>query len=347
VIVEVAFVMPILLALVLGLMDFSLWELQDSQVSSAARDGARTGVVLTLDSASSFAEIEGAARAKIPDVDELEDFEVQVWCSGGTPGVTWDGCDDAVPGTTRLVVRTSWSYRPLSFVGDTFAGSTISSTAEMVWNGPTVPGGSSVPPVCSVTFGAPTVPPLDGSTLSDDLELPFTTNGHSSCAGFSAQLREGSMTKGNVTVPAPSGTSATITFSPSQVPNLNPGSHTIRLTSGGRQWQTTVDLSDCAISDVAVPSGADAPELASTDDELVQDLEITYTASGDCDRPGEARIIDRDMPGRVLVVQIDDLRTGSPVTFDADPASPPDFWGPGIYDIAIDSSAPQLSFDLP
>jgi hypothetical protein len=343
VIVEVAFVMPILLALVLGLMDFSLWELQESQVSSAARDGARAGVVLPLDDTSSYDAIDHAARAKIPDVDRLDDFAVQVWCSGagGTQAVAWSGCSDAVPGTTRLIVRTSWTYRPLSFVGDTFAGSAITSTAEMVWNGPPGVAGSAAPPVCSVAFGSATVPPLDGASLSDDLVQSFTTNGHSSCTGFSAQLRAGSTSQGNGTVSL-TGTDGTITFTPTQVPGLTAGPHTIRLVSGGRQWQATVTLADCTVSGVSIPT---PPELEGTD--LDEDLVVEFTPSGVCNRPGEARVIDADDPDEELTVSIPDLASATSVTFPADVSGSSSFWGPGTYRVAIDSAAHQLTFALP
>jgi hypothetical protein len=288
VIVEAAFVMPILLALVLGLMDFSLWEFQESQASSAARDGARAGVVLSLDAAdqaSTKQAITDAVRGKIPDPDKLQGFTVQVWCAGGTPGTDFSGCSPAEPGQTRLVVEASWTYEPVSFVGDTFGTPTVSSTAEMVWTGPRRAGGSPTPPDLCELNGTPTVvtkPNLSANpgTLQSPgyVEVRFPLNSTSFCGTQSATFTDSDGdSAGTASVTSFSGSVATVRAqTPSAIPS---GSYTIELTAGGRAFSQTVSL------DAAVPTICT----------------VTVTAATPLQRQGNGGNLQTDVTGTVAL----------------------------------------------
>src|SRR5436305_1032881 len=52
-IVEAAFVVPLLFLFILGVLDIGMWEFQNSQASSAARDGARVGILKYLNADTS------------------------------------------------------------------------------------------------------------------------------------------------------------------------------------------------------------------------------------------------------------------------------------------------------
>jgi hypothetical protein len=282
--------MPILLVLVLGLMDFSVWEFQESQASSAARDGARAGVVMSLDAADQAATkamISAAVRAKIPDADALSSFNVRVWCAGGMPGTDFSGCLPSEPGATRLVVEASWTYVPVSFVGDTFGRPKVTSTAEMVWTGPRRAGGSSTPPDLCQLSGTPTVstkPNLSANpgTLQSPgfVEVRFPLNSTSFCGTQSASFTDtNGDSAGTASVSSFSGGVATVRAqTPSSIPA---GSYTIELTAGGRAFSQTFTL-DAAVptictATVTIASGSpnDVQGGGNLKDPIVADVNLT------------------------------------------------------------------------
>lgn len=129
VLVEAALALPILLTLFLGLLELSNTELQRSQATSAARDGARTGIVAPGDTAA----IETSARARATG---HADASVSVACTD-TAGAGID-CATAVYGDL-LTVTVSWPYRSVGFFGAGLTPTTISATSRMVVQGDRVP----------------------------------------------------------------------------------------------------------------------------------------------------------------------------------------------------------------
>jgi hypothetical protein len=256
VIVEAAFIMPILLVIVLGLMDFSVWEFQESQASSAARDGARVGVLLSLDAADQSATktaISDAVRAKIPDSGKLKSFNVRVWCAGGTPGTEFSGCLPSKPGQTRLIVEASWTYVPVSFVGERFGTPKVTSTAEMIWTGPRRPGGSATPPDLCQLNGTPAVGPkpnlsANPGTLQTPnyVEVRFQLNSTAFCGTQSATFTDSNgNSAGTASVTSFSGTALATVRAQTPSP-IAAGSYTVELTAGGRSFSQTFTLDAAA-----------------------------------------------------------------------------------------------------
>ena len=266
ILVEAAFVLPVLLFIILGLVDFSMWEFQRSQASSAARDGARVGILLPLgategkskaeNQAETKAAIVAAVRSRIPDDSKLQAFTVNVYCEGGSKAVDFSGCDNPTPGTTRLIVETSWQYQTISPVGALFGKPTISSSAGMIYVGPRSGAGSTPPTLCEVQTLAPSVPPLNGSTLSGELTMGFTTNGAADCVGWSVTLlNQDGDAMGTGSVNAGTGLA---TFGPGDLSGLSPGPYVIRLATATREWMVDVTLNSpdgCVVSfhDPSVP----------------------------------------------------------------------------------------------
>ena len=135
-IVEAAFVIPIFFLLAFGLIDMGLWTLQKGQASSAARDGARAGIVLQLKgvsgtptSSANVTKIENAVSAKLAGqkVDS-----VTISCINGTTGDPTP-CSAVVNGRDKLRVSVKWRRPFLTFVGTVFGnGSDITGTSTMV-----------------------------------------------------------------------------------------------------------------------------------------------------------------------------------------------------------------------
>ena len=137
-VVEAAFVIPLLFLFIFALIDIGLWVFETSQASSAARDGARAGIVLKLagtTSASGVAAnetaIRDAVKARLSEDRITSDNQIDITCLS-TTNVTID-CDDVIDGTSRLRVEVEWDRSFLTFVGGVFGGKqTITGKATMV-----------------------------------------------------------------------------------------------------------------------------------------------------------------------------------------------------------------------
>ena len=135
-IVEAAFVIPIFFLLAFGLIDMGLWGLQRGQASSAARDGARAGIVLKLAGTSGSptsnankTAIENAVAGRL-DRDTIE--SVVINCEDGLTGAT-KTCSSVVNGRDRIKVVVTWQRPFLTFVGTIFGNSsTVTGTSTMV-----------------------------------------------------------------------------------------------------------------------------------------------------------------------------------------------------------------------
>jgi Flp pilus assembly protein TadG len=135
--VEAALVLPILLTVVLGFFDFGSWELQSTQASSAARDGARVAILRYKQ-----ADVAGSADNKAI-VDAVKRrlagqtySSLTVTCVGPTTTTPiTGGCAAAQVDRDRVLVNISWSRKPWTFVGGWFGTQTIKGSSTMVING--------------------------------------------------------------------------------------------------------------------------------------------------------------------------------------------------------------------
>lgn len=135
-IVEAAFVIPIFFLLAFGLIDMGLWGLQRGQATSAARDGARAGIVLKLAGTSgnptsnaNQTAIKDAVAGRL-DRDTIEN--VTISCVDGVTGLD-KPCSTVVNGRDRLKVVVDWQRPFLTFVGTIFGNSsTVTGTSTMV-----------------------------------------------------------------------------------------------------------------------------------------------------------------------------------------------------------------------
>jgi Flp pilus assembly protein TadG len=137
-IVEAAFVIPVIFLFAFGLIDMGLWTLQKGQASSAARDGARAGIVLQLKGAggvgnstsnANLTKITAAVSSKLAGQTVNS---VDVTCISGTTGDPMP-CTDVTNGRDKLRVAVQWNRPFLTFVGTVFGnGSSITGTSTMV-----------------------------------------------------------------------------------------------------------------------------------------------------------------------------------------------------------------------
>jgi Flp pilus assembly protein TadG len=136
-IVEAAFVIPVFFVLIFGLIDMGLWTLQKGQASSAARDGARAGIVLHIrgvaGSPTSSANVTAINNAVASKLDSSQIKAVTITCVSGTTGSTIP-CSTVVNGRDRLKVEVQWQRPFLTFIGSIFGGNsqTITGTTTMV-----------------------------------------------------------------------------------------------------------------------------------------------------------------------------------------------------------------------
>jgi Flp pilus assembly protein TadG len=214
VIVEAAFVLPVLFALLLGFIEFSLVEFQQSQASSAARDGARVGI---LDYTS--ADVVGSATnvAVVAAVNARlagqEGVAVVVRCRNGNDAPVACQPPTGLPTVADpavLEVEVSWPYDDFTVFG-AIVPSTITGTSRMVLVGApvevtvtTVPQSSTTttssttsttaPPATNCQLALSPAPTYSGAVvksngqLAQDLVISnVVTNGDVSCG--TPQLR--------------------------------------------------------------------------------------------------------------------------------------------------------------
>ena len=115
-IVEAAFVVPLLFLFILAVLDIGMWEYQNSQASSAARDGARVGILYYLNADTSGqtnnTKVADAVKARLGGRTPT----VTVTCMGPSTTTT-KACDSNINvDSDRIKVDVTWSRPPLSFV---------------------------------------------------------------------------------------------------------------------------------------------------------------------------------------------------------------------------------------
>jgi Flp pilus assembly protein TadG len=207
-VVETAFVLPVFFALILGLVDLGLAVFQNSQASSAARDGARVAILsyahADVTGSADRTTIEREIRRRLAgqNVDT-----VTVQCLD-TNGAT-ETCANADESADRVKVTVSWAFRPLGFLGAA-APHTISGASTMALVGKpsaaagpvpiatttTVPGATTTttaPPstttttaaascaVSQVVLAPATTTVKANGTLASSVSVTVTTNGGAGC----------------------------------------------------------------------------------------------------------------------------------------------------------------------
>jgi Flp pilus assembly protein TadG len=147
VLIETALVLPVVLSLVLVLFDFSMLELKQTQVASAASDGARAGIITAAwpavdnaafagpacpTSSASATRICDAVRQRLAGT-AVDSIAVRCY-RGQTATVTSCSKADIAPGVDTMVVTVSGTFSPVSLPGKTFLGDSRSftSSARMV-----------------------------------------------------------------------------------------------------------------------------------------------------------------------------------------------------------------------
>jgi Flp pilus assembly protein TadG len=151
---EAALVVPVLLFLLMGLFDFSLIELRTSQLGSAARDGARAGMVDYIDAdldaytggacpaapavKASFAKICSAVTARLAGAT-VNSITVRCYAGLGNTATDQRPCKEAYyeaggGDPMTMVVTVTTSYRSITYPGQLFFGpaKALTSSARMV-----------------------------------------------------------------------------------------------------------------------------------------------------------------------------------------------------------------------
>jgi Flp pilus assembly protein TadG len=137
--IEAAVVLPLLMLFVLGMVDVGLWVFQATQASSAARDGARAGIVryqlADVPTSADAGAIRSAVERRIGAQPFGAPIAVQVRCvPAGESTSLAGGCSAAsVVNRDRVEVTVSWPRQALSFVTLGFGSSqTVRGRSAMV-----------------------------------------------------------------------------------------------------------------------------------------------------------------------------------------------------------------------
>jgi Flp pilus assembly protein TadG len=136
-IVEAAFVLPVLMFLMLGLIDLALWDFQTSQASSAARDGARTAILGATGADVTGNAANTAVQTAVASRLGGKSFTFTVRCMSETTTTTKTCL--AGPQTVdrdRIEVHVTWTRPAMTFVSRMVgASSTVSATSTMTISG--------------------------------------------------------------------------------------------------------------------------------------------------------------------------------------------------------------------
>jgi len=133
-IVEAAVVMPILLTILLGAIDFGAWVFETTEAASSARDGARVGTFSYLQAdvagSSDAVAITNAVRRRMAS----HAISVAIHCVGPTDTVPLaGGCVTAsIINPDRIQVTVTWPRSGLSYLSAPFGVTqTISASVAM------------------------------------------------------------------------------------------------------------------------------------------------------------------------------------------------------------------------
>jgi Flp pilus assembly protein TadG len=123
--VEFALVLPILMLLVMGAIDWGYYFYVDQVVTNAAREGARAGTIWEADTEDSEAQSDAESTAL--------DYLTRGGLDSGSATVTVSLLDETVSGKDIDLVSVTVSYPTSSLTGflATFIPGTAEATAEM------------------------------------------------------------------------------------------------------------------------------------------------------------------------------------------------------------------------
>jgi Flp pilus assembly protein TadG len=136
ILVETALIMPLLFLLVFGLMDFANVSLQNSQASSAARDGARVAILhyscadSTTGSCASSTDAATVTAAGLAKVGSRPGATVVIRCLTGAT-LTVESCANATVDTDYVEVKVSWPTQILTGLTTRLLPTTTTSTSRM------------------------------------------------------------------------------------------------------------------------------------------------------------------------------------------------------------------------
>ena len=152
--IESAFVLPILFMVLLSMFDLGDWSNDKSLATGAARDGARVGIIYydqaDVPSAtpnSDFQNVENAIKARLQNKDVRFEYDngTAPVCVGPNDDTPLDGgCQSAIVGCDRILVRITWERTPFSPIGRLFGTADVEGEAAMVVIGE--PGVTPGPP---------------------------------------------------------------------------------------------------------------------------------------------------------------------------------------------------------
>ncbi len=202
VIVEAALVLPIVFLVIMGLIEYSVAELQGSQATSASRDGARVGILdyeqADQNGSPANQAVKDAVNARL---DGQANVTVDVKCLNAAGTVIT--CSTAVPDNDRLRVIVSWPYKTITAVG-LGVPSTIKGTSQMALVGTQVPV-SAPPGTTTTTTSTSTSTSTTSTTLPSACAVTSTpTTSQSGQTGTNGNSGSSSQT-------SPSGTSSSTT----------------------------------------------------------------------------------------------------------------------------------------
>lgn len=152
VIVETALVLPMLFTLVMALFEFGFMELKSSQLTNAARDGARVAIIkynkasqgsysggacpaIGTGSPAASANFNAICTAVTQRLAGTRVNSITVQCFSGTSSTTKTCSTSAIsPGVDTISVTVSLTHMPLTYIGKTFIGTSkaYSSTSRML-----------------------------------------------------------------------------------------------------------------------------------------------------------------------------------------------------------------------
>ncbi|HZU78360.1 MAG TPA: TadE/TadG family type IV pilus assembly protein [Acidimicrobiales bacterium] len=147
VLVEAALVLPIMFVILSAVVDFGFWDYQNTQVSNAARDGARVAMLdYQTTSPASYADSPGSFSSSdtltTGSADQLiqaaiashlvgRSFTATVACVSSSTNTTTP-CQSATPGTDEISVTVTTNRPSYSFIGPRFGSPTITETSTVV-----------------------------------------------------------------------------------------------------------------------------------------------------------------------------------------------------------------------
>lgn len=228
--VEAAFVLPLLLLFVFGLIDLGYGAFQTSQASSAARDAARVAILDPPDDSGpvEMTPIQDAAEARIPGRDDVL-VTVTCYAEGSNEDDPDIDCAIARPNVDFVKVDVVWTYEPPTFVGGMTGIKQIRGSSSKTIIGPRItvtqpppppepepdPEPPPVPGSCQIESVSASPMPVklaNGKGKEQDLAkattFTVTTNGEATCSGLKIVY---STVDGAVTVPL-SNVSPPLTF---------------------------------------------------------------------------------------------------------------------------------------